>query len=80
MSLPPEAEAGVEIPHDQLAPETLVSVIEAFILRNGTDYGAVEAKLETQVEQVKRQLQRGEAVLVYDSLSETCSIVPKHRR
>ena len=42
-------EEGIEVPYLQLASETLVAVIEAFILRNGTDYGTEEAKLETKV-------------------------------
>ncbi len=73
------AEEGVEIPFDQLAPETLGGVIEAFILRNGTDYGTQEVKLETKVAQVKRQLERGEAVIVYDLVSESCSIQPQSK-
>jgi uncharacterized protein len=73
------AEEGVEIPYAELAPETLVAVIEAFILRNGTDYGTEEAKLETKVAQVKRQLERGEAIIVYDLTSESCSIMPQSK-
>jgi len=76
---PHETEQGIEIPYEQLAPETLVSVIESFILRDGTDYGAVEAKLDTMVAQVKRQLERGEAVIVFDGATETCSIQPRRK-
>ncbi len=72
-------EEGIEVPYLQLASETLVAVIEAFILRNGTDYGTEEAKLETKVAQVKRQLERGEAILVYDRTSESCSIVAQSK-
>jgi len=71
-----ESEEGVEIPYERLAPETLLAVIEAFLLRYGTDYGAEEAKMETKVAQVKRQLERGEAVIVYDLTTESCSIIP----
>lgn len=74
-----QPEEGVEIPFEQLAPETLVGVIEAFILRNGTDYGTEEVKLETKVAQVKRQLERGEAVIVYDLTTESCSIQPQSK-
>jgi len=72
-----ESEEGVEIPYERLAPETLLAVIEAFLLRYGTDYGAEEAKMETKVAQVKRQLERGEAVIVYDLTTESCSIIPR---
>jgi uncharacterized protein len=70
-------EEGVDVPYQSLKPETLRAVIEAFILRNGTDYGAEEAKLETKVEQVKRQLEKGEIGIVFDLSTETCSLVPK---
>jgi len=69
----------MEIPHDQLSPEALGAVIEEFVLREGTDYGAVEVSLETKIRQVKSQLERGEAVIVWDADSETCSIIGKPR-
>ncbi len=69
-------EEGVEVPYEALAPETLEQLIKAFIFREGTDYGVQEALLASKVEQVKRQLQRGEAKIVFDLASETGSIVP----
>lgn len=65
------------IPWQDLAPETLDSLIESFVLREGTDYGEHERSLEQKVADVKGQLQRGEAVLVWSELHETVNIMPR---
>jgi hypothetical protein len=39
-----------------LSPEALRGVIEAFVTREGTDYGAQEVPLDTKVCQVRQQL------------------------
>jgi len=61
---------------DRLSPEALQGVIDEFVSREGTDYGTTEASLETKIEQVKRQLKSGHAVLLYDSETQTCNIFP----
>ena len=66
----------VEIPHAELAPETLRAVIESFVLREGTDYGDRDMTLESKVADVKRQLERREAVIVFDPETESIDIVP----
>ncbi|MGV3346691.1 YheU family protein [Enterobacteriaceae bacterium LUAb1] len=63
------------IPWQQLAPDTLDNLIETFVLREGTDYGAQEKTLEQKVEDVRRQLKSGEAVLVWSELHETVNIM-----
>ena len=65
----------LEIDFKALAPETLETVIESFVLREGTDYGAVEASMESKVKAVRTQLIHGKAKLVFDTESETCSIL-----
>lgn len=72
----PPAENGIDIPHDQIAPDTLDQLIQAFVLREGTDYGTSEVALEKKVEDVRRQLEAGEVKVVFDQATETCSIVP----
>jgi uncharacterized protein len=62
------------IPVNKLSSHALKGVIEEFISRNGTDYGAIEASLETSFMQVKNQLKNGSAVLVYDDETETTNI------
>ena len=62
------------IPANKLSAEALQGVIEEFISRNGTDYGAIEASLETNFKQVKQKLKNGLAVLVFDDETETTNI------
>jgi uncharacterized protein len=64
----------VDIPMAQLAPDTLQALIESFVLREGTDYGAEEVPLAMKVGQVVRQLQRGEAQIVFDPETESVDI------
>ncbi len=69
----------VEIPWRELSAQALRGVVEAFVLREGTDYGEVEATFEDKVQQVLRQLERGEAGIVFDPASETVDIVVTRR-
>lgn len=66
------------IPWQELEAETLDSLIEAFVLREGTDYGEQERSLTQKVADVRRQLKSGEAVLVWSELHETVNIMPRN--
>jgi uncharacterized protein YheU (UPF0270 family) len=65
----------ITVPHTELSPDALIGVIQSFILREGTDYGAQEVSFETKVEQVRRQLERREAEIVFDQNTESIDIV-----
>ncbi|MED5502878.1 MAG: YheU family protein [Pseudomonadota bacterium] len=62
------------IPWQDIAPETLENLIREFVLREGTDYGSVEVSLQSKIDQVKSQLKKGEAVIVFSELHETVDI------
>jgi uncharacterized protein YheU (UPF0270 family) len=64
----------VEIPHDALSADALRGVIEAFVLREGTEYGDRDFTLAEKVTQVMRQLQRGEARVMFDPETETVTL------
>ncbi|HET8816474.1 MAG TPA: YheU family protein [Pseudidiomarina sp.] len=66
----------MQIPWQAVDPDTLESLIEAFVLREGTDYGEEEKSLAEKVEDVRAQLQDGRAVLVWSELHETVNIMP----
>lgn len=68
---------GLRIPAEQLSEEALQGLIEEFITREGTDYGEVEWSLADKVAQVRRQLQRGEAVILFDVAAETTTIMAR---
>ena len=63
-----------------LSPEALRGVIEAFITREGTDYGVHEVPLATKVGQVRHQLNTGTVVIVYDEATDSCTIQPTDQR
>ena len=62
------------IPIDRLSAEALRGVIEEFVSREGTDYGAKEVPWETKFWQVKDKLEKGLAVLAFDDETETTNI------
>ena len=70
-----ERQPPVVVPHTDLSADALRGVIESFVLREGTDYGERDVEFETKVAQVRRQLDRREAEIVFDPLSESISIV-----
>lgn len=73
---PPDAEP-VPVPHTELSPELLRSVIESVILREGTDYGLRELSLDEKVARILRQLQQGRAQIVFDPNADSVTIVPR---
>jgi uncharacterized protein YheU (UPF0270 family) len=71
-------ESGAEpvvVPHTALAADVLRAVIESFVLREGTDYGVTEWSLDHKVARVIRQLERGEAHIVFDPETQSVDIV-----
>ena len=45
----------MEIPYQQIPSDLLVSLIESFVMREGTDYGHADYSMQQKVEQVIRQ-------------------------
>jgi uncharacterized protein YheU (UPF0270 family) len=70
-----EPQEPVFVPHGELSADTLRGVVESFILREGTDYGEREVSLEQKLAHVYRQLERGEARIVFDPNTETIDII-----
>lgn len=67
----------VEVPVEALSAEALAGVIENFILREGTDYGAQEMIHESKVKRVQAQLTSGDVKIVFDPNNETVSLLTK---
>jgi uncharacterized protein YheU (UPF0270 family) len=67
--------APIVVPHRELSGEALRGVIESFVLREGTDYGEREYSLEEKVAHVMQQLERGQARIEFDPVTETVDIV-----
>lgn len=64
----------IEVPSSELSAATLQALVETFVLREGTEYGLQDVPLATKVAQVLRQLQRGEARIVFDPATESVDI------
>ena len=71
---------GIEVPYTALSEEALERLMEEFVTRAGTDYGSVERSLADKIADVRRQLARREAVIVFDPETETANIVPAATR
>lgn len=79
---PANEEAGtsdpVEVPFRALSPDALRGVVEAFVLREGTDYGDREFSHEEKVQQLLAGLERGEVRIVFDPGTETVTLLPRN--
>ena len=63
---PPQPAEPIVVPYTELSADALRGVLESFVLREGTEYGERDVSLDQKVAQVTRQLQRGEAQIVFD--------------
>ena len=64
----------MKIPIDKLENDLLVSIVEEFVLRDGTDYGAVEIEFDNKVDEVLRKLRTEECFISFDAVTESCTI------
>jgi hypothetical protein len=65
------------IPYDQISNDALLSIIKDYILREGTDYGAVDLSMESKTNRLLGQIKNREVFILFNSLDETCNIVTK---
>ena len=65
------------IPPEALSADALVGLISEFVLREGTEYGTTDVSLETKVAQVRRQIDDGDVVIVFDEATESCDLITK---
>ena len=64
----------MDIPPEELSDAALRGIIEEFITREGTEYGASEVPLETKVAEVVAQIRRGEVIIDFDPITDTVDI------
>ena len=65
------------IPYDSLSSETLDTILDDIVSRDGTDYGEYDLSVAQKRQQALKVLSNGEAVLLFDTESETIKMVPK---
>ena len=69
--------SAIEIPTRAITPDALNGLIEEFVTRDGTDYGAEETSVGDKKTAIMAELGRGTAVIVFDTDTESCNIVLK---
>ena len=72
---PEQQEEGLDVPYQQIDPETLRRIIQEFVSRDGADWGDTGCTLDDKVEQVLQQLLRMQVKVVFDLRSQTVNIV-----
>ncbi len=65
------------IPWQSLSEEALSGVLEEYITRDGTDYGANELTLDARLQRARRQLQKGDVQLVFNSAEQSCHVITR---
>ncbi len=70
-----QREEGIEVPYDQINPDTLRRMIQEFVTRDGADWAEVGCTLEDKVEQILQQLKNKKIKVVFDLSSQTANLV-----
>jgi uncharacterized protein len=65
----------IEIKPELVSKEILNAIIQEFVLREGTNYGEIEFSLESKVNQVERQIQKGDVKIVFDPNTESVTLM-----
>ena len=65
----------VEVPAGRLAPDVLAALLEEFASRDGTDYGERELSLADKERELRRQMNDGALMLLYDTETETWDLL-----
>lgn len=64
------------IPWQHLSHDALDGIIESFVLREGTDYGAEEKSFDEKKTDVLNQIKSGSIVIVFSELHESINLMP----
>ena len=65
----------VTVPWDRLSEEQLRALVEAFVLREGTDYGLRELEFETKVTRLMNMIKQGDAFITFAPIDQSFNIV-----
>ena len=63
------------IPYQKLQEDTLLTLIQEFIMREGTDYGHGEYSIEAKITQVLQQIKAGKVDIVFDPEEQSFNLV-----
>ncbi len=71
-----QSEEGIDVPLDQINPDTLRNMVNEFVTREWSELSDSGYSLDNKIDQVIQQLKEGKAKVVFDLKSETCNIIP----
>jgi uncharacterized protein YheU (UPF0270 family) len=65
----------IDVPYEQIDPQTLRRMIEEFVTADWSDFGSEHAELEGKIDQVLKQLKEKRAKVVFNLESKSANIV-----
>ena len=68
--------ASIAVPWQSLSDDALRGIIEEFVTREGTEYGASEVSLDEKCASVREQLKAGDVIITFNDEDQSCSILP----
>ena len=68
-------EEGIEVPYENINPDTLRNLVEEFVTREWSDLCDSDYTLEEKIEQVLQQLKEKKVKVVFDFTSNSANIV-----
>lgn len=66
----------VEVPPQRLQEDVLQALLEEYASRDGTDYGEQELSLARKVANLRKQIQQGDLLILYEVAGEHWDLVP----
>ena len=67
----------MEIPYEKIPHELLINMIREFVMREGTDYTHRDITIEEKIEQVLKQIKKGQVVITFDAETESFTLRSK---
>lgn len=68
------------IPYDELSPDALQALVEDFVTRDGTDYGAEDISTKEKASRLLALLKSGDMLITYDEQTQSCGLIPRHEQ
>ncbi|WNO09917.1 YheU family protein [Teredinibacter sp. KSP-S5-2] len=65
------------IPAERLTEEVIRGIVESYITREGTDYGATELSMEEKVAELLPLVLSGEVLISYDENGQSLTLLTK---
>lgn len=65
----------MQIPPDMLSAQALRNIALEFVSREGTDYGHQNWDMDAKIDQVLRQIERGDVLIYFNEETQSCNIV-----